>query len=388
MTDTRFHGWSAPAFSSCLDAFRDNFSHSGELGAACTIYQHGTPVLDAWGGIANSANGDVWRHNTAVPVFSVTKGVAALCILMQVERGLIDLDTPVAYYWPEFAAHGKDRVTVRAALAHRAGVPMLSGAVDRTQFADPIGMAARLAAEKPAFEPDAMHGYHALSIGWITSELMRRITGEPIGSWFRRHVAQPRVLNIAIGRSADDDSPVAVVEVPATHDTPDIDPLSDLARPIGMNGLIAPRISGVAAMLNDPIIQTVEQAGANAIADAQSLAKLYAATLYPVAGDRLLSDETIADASRVVSAGTQWGGMPGPTYGAGFMLPGGVQPMLGQGSFGHDGMGGSLSFAHAPSGVSFAYVRNRAGQPGVVDPLVYRVVSALADILKIQVPQL
>lgn len=388
MADMNTNGWADPAFEKCFDAFQSNFSEAGELGAACVIYQNGRPVLDAWGGFADHVGGEAWRRDTAVPVFSVTKGVAAVCILMQADRGLIDLDKPVAYYWPEFGAEGKDRVTVRAALAHRAGVPLIDGPVSLDDFGNPGRMAARLAAATPIFEPGSMHGYHAVTVGWITSELMRRITGEPIGTWFRKHVADPRSLNIAIGRTTDDVSPVARVEVLPERDTPDVDPMSDLARPISMNGLIVPRVSGLAAMLNDPAVQKVEQAGTNAIADAHSLAKLFAATMDPIDGERLLSDRTIADACRVVSEGEQWGGMPGPTYGAGLMLPGGVQPMLGQGSFGHDGMGGSLAFAHAPSGVSFAYVRNRTGPPGIVDPMVYRVVGALAEILEIPVTKI
>jgi len=387
-TANAVHGWADPDFAGCLDAFRDNVAGGGELGAACAIYRHGKPVLDAWGGIADRRTGTPWTRDTAVPVFSVTKGIAALCVLALVERGLIDLDRPVSAYWPEFGSEGKDRVTVREALAHRAGVPVIGGPVDRAQLVDPIGMAARLAAEKPLFTPGSAHAYHAITIGWITSELTRRVTGESIGPWLRHHVAGPRSLNIAIGRTDADTSPVATVDVPPEHDTPDIDPNDLMARPISMNGLIVPRISGVAALVNDPAIRRAELAGANAMVDAASLARLYAATLDPVDGERLLSAATVADACTIMSTGDQWGGMPGPTWGAGLMLPGGVQPMLGDGSYGHDGMGGSLAFAHAPSGISFAYIRNRAGRPGVVDPLVYRVVTRLADTLGLPLPRL
>lgn len=381
----RVHGRAEPAFAGCVDAFRANFA-AGELGAACAIYRHGRPVVDVWGGIADRATGTPWETDTAVPVFSVTKGVAALTILALVDRKLIDLDTPVAAYWPEFGCEGKDRVTVREALAHRAGVPVIDGPVDRAQFRDPVGMAMRLAAEKPLFAPGSAHAYHAITIGWITSELTRRVTGATIGTWFRQEIAGPRALNIAIGRPDDDARPVATVDVPPEHDTPDIDPQDIMARPISMNGLIVPRMSGLAAALNDPLIQRAEQAGATAVADARSLARLYAATLGPVDGDRLVSAATIADACTVMSQGDQWGGNPGPTWGAGLMLPWSVQPMLGPGSYGHDGMGGSLAFAHPASGISFAYVRNRAGKPGGVDALVYRVIAALAEILAIDYP--
>ncbi len=386
-TGYKVHGWADPAFSACLDAFTDNVGRGDELGAACAIYRHGKPVLDAWGGIADRRTGTPWTCDTAVPVFSVTKGIAALCVLVLVDRGLIDLDRPVADYWPEFGCEGKDRVTVREALAHRAGVPVIEGTVDRAQLVDPIGMAARLAAETPLFAPGSAHAYHAITIGWITSELTRRVTGQSIGPWLRQHITGPRSLNIAIGRTDADTSPVATVDVPPAHDTPDIDPNDMMARPISLNGLIVPRVSGLAALVNDPEIQRAELAGANAIVDANSLARLYAATLASVDGARLLSAATIHDACTIMSTGDQWGGMPGPTWGAGLMLPGGVQPMLGDGSYGHDGMGGSLAFAHAPSGISFAYIRNRTGQPGVVDPMVYRVVNRLAEALGLQRPQ-
>lgn len=383
--------WADPEFEPCLDAFRRNLSEGQELGAACAIYRDGRQVLDVCGGITSSASQEAWRPDTAVPVFSVTKGLSAICVLMQAEHGLIDLDRPVSAYWPEFGANGKDRVTVREALGHRAGVPMLSGPVTIADIADTQGMAARLASEPPVFKPGSAHGYHALTIGWITSELVRRVAGQSLGAWFRDHVAKPLDLNIAIGRPANDGRHVASIEVPPEHDTPEIDPRLSMARPIGLNGLIVPRMSGLAAAMNNLSMQQVELAGANAVADARSLARFYAATLFPVGGERLLSDKTIADACRIVSEGEQWGGAPGqanPVWGAGLMLPGGVQPMLGEGSFGHDGAGGALAFAHAPSGVSFAYVRNRTGQPGIVDPQVYRVVGALAEILGIRMPSL
>lgn len=377
------HGTADPAYARCRDAFASNFADGGELGAACTIFRHGRPVMDVWGGSADKVTGEPWNADTVAPVFSVTKGVASLCVLTQVENGSISLDQTVADLWPEFGVNGKDRITIRQALGHRAGVPAITGPVTLVDFSDPVGMAARLAAETPIFPPDTAHVYHALTVGWITSELMRRVTGQTIGAWFRDHIAGPLDLNTQIGRRVGDRGEIAIIDVPPDHDTPDLDPDSLIARPVGMNGLITPRVSGLAAALNDPAMQAIEQAGANAISDARSLARLYAATMDGCVGTRLLSDTTIADASRVVSEGVQWNGLPGPTWGAGLMVPGGVQPMLGPGSFGHDGMGGSLAFAHPPSGISFAYVRNRAGWPGVVDPLVSRVLDALAEVIAI-----
>jgi hypothetical protein len=178
------------------------------------------------------------------------------------------------------------------------------------------------------------------------------------------------------------------MEVPPAHDTPPIDPHIFPGNAISLNGLIVPSMSGLAAAMNDPAIQRVELAGANGLADARSLAMLYSRVLVGTDGGPLVSEACLSDACAVVSEGSQWQqvDVAGPTWGAGLMLPWSVQPMLGPGSFGHDGAGGSLAFAHAPSGVSFAYVRNRAGPPGIVDPLVYRVVEALAGCLSISTP--
>ena len=387
ITRGQIQGTSDPEFAACRDAFEANFREGGERGAACVIYRDGKPVLDLWGGSADATDQTPWYRNTAVPVFSVTKGISALCILSQVSKGKIDLDLPLAQYWPEFAAHGKGNISVRKALAHQAGVPLISGLVTIEDLADTAAMAARLAAEPPLFKPGTAHAYHAITVGWITSELMRRVTGQTVGNWFRANVAGPLELNIQIGRGDDAQSPVAAVEVPAEYDTPELDPSSIAARAISLNGLFPARMSGLADAMNDPAMQRVELAGANGVADARSLARLYSRAIGGGGEAPLVSEDCVHDARRTVSSGTPLGQeFAGPTWGAGLLLPWAFQPMLGEGSFGHDGAGGSLAFAHAPSGVSFAYVRNRTGQPGIRDPQVYRVVDALTRILGLSIP--
>ena len=382
---THLHGWAETAFASCFDAFQANFTRDGELGAACAVYQNGKLVCDMWGGIADQERGALWRRETAVPVFSVTKGVAALCILRLVDDGLLQLDQPVAKYWPEFGANQKALVTVREALGHRAGVPLIDGPVTIDDLSDPKAMSARLARQRPIFVPGSAHAYHAITVGWITTELVRRLTGKPLGEWLKDTWGEPLSLNLHVGGQPP--RSLARIEVPTEHDTPTLDPMHVLARPISLNGLIKATMSGLAAALNDEAFQRVELAGASGVADARSLAKLYAATVSLVGESRVLSDEVLKDASKTVSEGLPWNlEESGPKWGAGLMLPWRVQPMLGEGSFGHDGAGGSLAFAHLPSRVSFAYVRNRAGVPGAADPLVYRVVSALAAVIGIQLP--
>lgn len=375
-------GWASPDFAPAADAFAKVLASGAELGAACCVYHQGEPVLDMWGGVARLSEQAPWTADTLIPVFSISKGVAAICVLALVDQGLIDLDEPLAHYWPEFAAGGKDTVTVREALAHRAGVPALDGDVSFADLADTVACSIRLAAQEPVFEPGSSHLYHALTIGWITSELVRRVTGLSLGGFFRERIAARLDLDIWFGLPAGLAGRTGAVEpseLPAS--VRELLPPGSLPwRALTLNGLLPLELAGNGTGFNDPHIQAVEMVGGNGIATARSLARFYAATLTPLNGDQILSSETIADACIPVSTGPMWGTeVDGPNWGAGVMLPSPMQPMLGEGSFGHDGAGGSLAFAHPPSGISFAYVRNRMSAGGVIDPQVYAVIDALCS---------
>ncbi|AEG50230.1 beta-lactamase [Sphingobium chlorophenolicum L-1] len=386
MTKAAIEGTVAPGFETCHDAFEANLAR-GEIGAGCAITVGGRLVVDIWGGFADRDRERPWRRDTIVPVFSVSKGVAAVCVLALVARGLIDLNTPVAHYWPEFAQHGKGNVTVAQALGHRAGVPFIDGKIDFAELGDAAQMADRLAAQEPIFEPGKHHIYHPVTIGWITSELVRRVTGRTLGRWFAEQVAAPLDLAMFFGtpvreceraaRLIHRDLEVAIgLEASLT---PDSLPWKALT----LNGVLSFASGWGERSLDDPAVQALELAGASLLADARSLATFYAACLNEVDGIRLLSDGVIADAIRPVSWGPQFGlEEDGPSWGAGVMTPWSVQPMLGGSSFGHDGMGGSLAFAYPERNVSFAYVRNGHVAGGVQDPQVYAVVDALSAILE------
>lgn len=380
-------GTVAPGFERCRDAFASGFNSGGEIGAACSIFVNGVAVVDLWGGVADRQTGRAWRRDTLVPVFSVSKGVAAVCVLHLVTQGLIELDAPVACYWPEFAQADKGEVTVRQVLAHRAGVPYLEGNVSMEQLSSPQGMAARLAAQTPLFVPGSAHLYHPVTIGWFTSELVRRITGMTVGAFLASKIAQPLDLSLFFGvpeserenvaRLAHRDPEQAAVTVKTT-----MPPGSLPWMALTLNGLLSFAPGFGDGSLDDPRVQSVELAGAGLVANARSLAKFYAACIAPVEGVRLLSDDVIAEAIKPVSTGKQFGmSEDGPAWGAGVMIPWSVQPMLGGSSFGHDGMGGSLAFASPDRNVGFGYVRNGMAAGGFEDPEVYAVVKALADVL-------
>jgi len=377
------HGTTAQGFEHCRDAFATNIKSGAEIGAACSIKVNGVTVVDLWGGSADQETGAAWERDTIVPVFSVSKGVAAICVLQLVAQGKLDLDAPISRYWPEFAHAGKSKITVRETLAHRAGVPFIEGDVSFSQLANVEHMAARVAAQVPLFEPGSAHIYHPVTIGWIVSELVRRVTGSTVGEWVEENVASRLGISLFFGLPQTERSRVARL----AHRDPEqiavglatmMPPGSMPWKAMTLNGLLSFGPDLGRGSLNDPQVQAAELAGAALVTDARSLATFYSACLAPVDGVRLLSDEVIADAILPVSNGLQFGlDVDGPAWGAGVMTPWSVQPMLGGSSFGHDGMGGSLAFASPEHKVAFAYVRNGLVPGGVEDPEVYAVVNAL-----------
>jgi CubicO group peptidase (beta-lactamase class C family) len=169
----------------------------------------GWPVVDLWAGWMDRERTREWHENTLVDVFSVGKPVAVVCLLMLVERGAVDLDAPVAAYWPEFAAGGKESVTVRMLLGHRAGLPALRRELPEQAMYDWELMTSALAAEEPWWAPGSGHGYHTNTYGFLVGELVRRVSGEPIGGFFRRTVAEPLGVDFWFGLPASEDDRAA-----------------------------------------------------------------------------------------------------------------------------------------------------------------------------------
>ncbi len=371
-------------FEALADAFAETIERGLEIGAACAVFKDGVPLLDLWGGVSDRAAGTPWLADTLVPVYSVTKGVAALSILHLVDQGLLELDAPVAAYWPEFGQHGKQDLTVRAMLGHRAGLPFVQGALQFEELADPSHMAARLAGQVPYFAPGSSHMYHGLTIGWLTSELVRRVTGKAMGPLVAERARQLDIeLHIGLPQAVRPRVAVLEPQLPAMRTmVRDLYPVDTLGwQIVTLNGVLQP-MPGGGVDFNDYALQSKELAGANLITNARSLATFYDSCLERPGYAAFVSARTIADATRPVSCGAPFDtDVPGATWGAGLMLPFSHQPMLGPASFGHDGFGGSLAFADPDSGVSFAYVRNQLAPGGAKDQTVYRLVDVLRELI-------
>ena len=224
MTD--IDGLVAPGWEPVADAFRTNFRH-GEVGAACTVYLDGTPVVDLVGGVADPQTGRRWDHDTVAVVFSTTKGATATVANLLVERGELDPDAPIASYWPEFAAGGKDDVLVRHALSHSAGLPVVEGDFTLEESLAWAPVVEQLARQTPRWEPGTAVGYHMRTYGWIVGEVVRRITGTTIGQLFATDVATPLGLDWWIGLPEAIEPHVARVVPPETSDDPEVRALMD-----------------------------------------------------------------------------------------------------------------------------------------------------------------
>ena len=180
-------------YEAVREAFAENFAKRRELGAACCVYHRGEKVVDLWGGVRNEATGDPWEEDTMVIVHSTTKGLAAMTLALAHSRGWLDYDAPVCKYWPEFAQNGKENITVRQLLAHQAGLFAFDEKVDRNVVADLDRLAIVMARQKPEWEPGTRQAYHAITLGFYESELLRRIDPKhrSLGQFFQDEIASP-----------------------------------------------------------------------------------------------------------------------------------------------------------------------------------------------------
>jgi len=374
MTD--IHGEVAPGFENVREAFEANFTQHGDVGAAFALYKDGEKVVDLWGGVADEESGRPWEEDTLQLVYSTTKGVTAAAAHLLAQRGELDFDAPVAEYWPEFKANGKENIPVRWLLSHRAGLPVLDEPLTAEEIYawDPIVDA--LAAKKPEWEPGTKHGYHAVTYGNLLGEVVKRITGTSIGQFVAHEVAGPLDAEFYIGLPEALEPRVATMITAALGATDeqrdmfknfDISTLPEEVRPIVQafldpTSMSSRALSGISSTPMDPnsrAMRAAEMPAANGICTARGLARLYAGLVSEVDGVRLLTDETIATATAEQSNGTDAVLMIPTRFGLGYFLPSSYSELMGGSSFGHSGAGGSLGLADPETKIGFGYVMNK-----------------------------
>ncbi|MFC0600300.1 serine hydrolase domain-containing protein [Streptomyces palmae] len=383
-------GTVADGFEPVRDAFAENFARRGERGAALALYLHGRKVADLWGGTKDADGQEPWTRDTAQVVRSATKGVAAAVPLLLHQRGQLDLDARVSRYWPEFKANGKERVLVRHLLSHRAAVPALDTPLTPAQAGDGVSGPEAVAAQAPAWEPGTDHGYHAQTFSWTIGELVRRVTGRTIGRWVAEEIARPLGLGLWIGLPEAERPRVGRIgDVPApaapASAGPRVRPKRSVAEAYQDPESLTRRAFGAIAPTpdeNDPDYLRTELAASSGVATADGLARFYAALIDQVPfGRRLFAPATLTLARTEESTGPDRVLVVNTRFGLGYMLHSPSSPMLGPGSFGHPGRGGSLAFADPESGLGFGYVTNGMQRGVTADPRAQALVRAVRTVL-------
>ena len=378
--ELRVSGSVAPGFEPVASAFADNFINHQEVGAACSLYRRGLPVVDLWGGWADPGSRKPWEKDTITLVFSAAKGPTASCIHQLVEAGLLDVDLPVAHYWPEFGCNGKELITTRMVLSHQAGLAAVDGILNLDQVLAWEPVVAAIAAQAPNWEPGSKHGYHARSFGWILGELIRRISAETPGQYLQTHICKPLGMRYWVGLPQQQLAACATLVPPEGGS-------NAIAELLGADSLTARVMGGPSGlfgyneMWNRPEVLQAEMPSSNGVGDARSLARFYAALIGEVDGVRLLGPEQLARACREQVRGPDAVIFHETCFGLGYALQPALAPGAGPRSFGHPGAGGALAFADPDAGIGFAYVMNAMQFKPEGDPRSMALVKAAYDCL-------
>lgn len=359
---TEIHGETAPRFAAVTEAFRRNFEREDELGAACCVYLEGEPVADLWAGRRDAASDAPWEADTLTLVFSATKGALAAVFGRLADGGELAVEDPVARFWPEFAANGKAAITLRDVLSHRAGLPLVEAELSREDVFATEPVLAAIASQAPLWKPGSAHGYHARTFGWILGEVVRRVTGQSFGRFFAEEIAARWDLELHIGLPEALEAHVAPTEPPPAPTNPE--EIEARERFMGPDTLLGRVLTGPGDLAYGPVwnsraLRAAEIPSSNGIGNARALARMYAATVGPVAGERLLSTARAAEAARPISEGKDRVIQIETRFGLGFMLPRALGLDCPPPCYGHPGAGGALGFADPERRLGFGYVTNR-----------------------------
>ncbi|MEL6861173.1 MAG: serine hydrolase domain-containing protein [Pseudomonadota bacterium] len=370
MTDFPITGFTAPGFEPVQEEFEANFAEDTELGAGFAVYLDGEQIIDLRGGFADRRKEQPWTETTVVPVYSTTKPIAALVLASVIDALPAGYETPVADLWPEFAANGKDQVTLAQMVSHQAGLPGFTDAVDPALWLDPPACAAALASIAPLWPLGSAHGYHPLTWGYLIGEVVRRIDGRSLGTILREDIAGPAGIDFQIGTPAADHDRVA--EIMRPRQLPDLGEINEATKAAFLTKWAAPDRGGA-------IWREIEIPSANGIGTASAVAALYGIYAHGGAlnGKRVISEPAF-DALTESRVKGQDLVLPYVTeFAAGVMRNNlglyGPNPD----TLCHSGWGGSLALGDPDRQMSAAYVMNRQSNSLQADPRATRLVQAL-----------
>jgi CubicO group peptidase (beta-lactamase class C family) len=359
-------------FEPVRTAFEENFRRRRELGGACCVYYRGEKVVDLWGGHRNAA-GEPWQRDTMVVVHSATKGLAAMTLAVAHSRGWLDYDERVATYWPEFAQHGKETVTVRQLLAHQAGLFAFTETVDRAMVADPDRLAAVMARARPAWKPGTRQAYHGLTLGFFEGELLRRVDSRrrTLGRFFQEEIATPLGEDFYIGLPEEIPnerlatlSPPGFLRMligfrPLRLLVEGLNPRSNVNRALSMN-------PGTSVYFDDARVyaRNLEVPAGGGVGTARAMAHAYG--VFAAGGRDLGLQRSTLDLLAAPAIPPSHGFydecLKGEVqFSLGFMKPSDNWRFGGPRSFGSPGTGGALGFADPDAGIGYGYITSRVG---------------------------
>ncbi len=363
------YGTVSPGFEAARDAFAENFARKGdyqETGAGFAAFHGGRCAVDLWGGYVDGARTRPWTRDTLCNVWSSTKGLSATAIAMLVDRGVFAYEDKVVSVWPEFGHGDKDNVTIAHVLSHQAGLPGFVEPTSAEDQCDWFGCCAKLARQKPIWEPGTATSYHAMTFGWLVGEIVRRATGKSIGRFIHEEISKPLDAALFVGLPASADARAAEMLAPKRFtDTANL-PLPPAAR----MALVNPEQNPLAP--NTRAWRAAEIPAANGQATAMGLARLYAALAGggSLDGTKLLSPQGVARMTKPATSDGRQDMFLGfvDSWGMGFALntPGIYGPNAR--AFGHSGWGGSFGCADPDADVAIGYVCNQMGPELVGDP--------------------
>lgn len=365
-------GACAARFATVREEFERNFAERGELGASVCVVVDGEVVVDLWGGTADEATGRPWEADTVGVIMSCSKGPMALCGNILIDRGQLDPDKPVAHYWPEFAAAGKEAIPVRMVFNHQAGLFTFG-----SKLPEPFGCAEwelcvrALEDTTPFWEPGTRQGYHGLAIGYLVGELVRRVTGRSIGEFLAEEISGPLGLDLWMGIPPEVEERVAPsVPFDMTQLPPDM--LALVSDPSSPAAQLFANTGGWASGWDAPELHSAELPAVGAISNARGLAGMYAPLSLDgsIRGTRVISAEGISRLRNVQSASAMDVVLGHPsTYTMGVSkswsvpMPAGGHSgvIIGEDAFGTPGLGGNMGFADQSYRLAFGYTMNRHG---------------------------
>jgi len=356
-------GTCAPGFEGVRDAIASTLDSGLDVGACAAVTVDGELVADVWGGLTDQETGATWGRDTIINVWSTTKTMAALSVLLLVDRGDVDVDAPVATYWPEFKAGGKEQVLVRHVMSHTAGLSGWQDPMAPTDLYDWEKATSLLAVQAPWWEPGTASGYHAITQGYLEGEIVRRVTGQTIGTFFRTELAEPLGADFHIGLAAEHDSRVARVIPPP---------------PLTIPGEVDPQSVAIRTLSNPPLDASqsweipwrrAEIPAAGGTGNARSVATVQSVLACggEVGGRRYLSPATCELVFREQCNGTDLVLGAPLRHGIGYGLPGELLPLPNARTCFWGGWGGSLIIVDLDARMTIAYVMNRMGEGTVGD---------------------